>query len=154
MFEKLLGSCPYKSPTDMGVNMLGHCIVDDEAVREASRQEILRRYFTAMCDLKQGKIGEDTVLKLELLMKKAKVGQEDRPVVQLALDKAEATGLPAAAMELPDGRTVTGKTSDLLGASAALLLNALKTLAGLVVLPPWSSQLFICTQNQPDVTSS
>ena len=131
MFEKLLGCCPYKSPTDMGVNMLGHCIVDDDAVQEASRQEILRRYFTAMCDLKQGKIGEDTVLKLELLMKKAKVSEEDRPVVKLALEKAETTGLPAAAMELPDGRMVTGKTSALLGASAALLLNALKALAGL-----------------------
>ena len=131
MFEKLLGSCPYKSPTDMGVNMLGHCIVDDEAVREASRQEILRRYFTALCDAKQGKLGEDTVLKLELLMKKAKVTEEDRPVVKLALDRAEQTGKPAAAMELPDGRLVTGKTSALLGASAALLLNALKMLAGL-----------------------
>ena len=131
MFEKLLGECPYKSPTDMGVNMLGHCILDDEVVQEASRQEILRRYFTAMCDLKQGKIGEDTVLKLELLMKKAKIGIEDRPVVALALEKAEQTGKPAAAMELPDGRMVTGKTSALLGASAALLLNALKTLAGI-----------------------
>ena len=131
MFEKLLGYCPYKSPTDMGVNMLGNCIVDDEAVREASRQEILRRYFTAMCDWKQGKLSEDVVLKLELLMKKAKVSEEDRPVVNLALSKAEDTGLPAAAMQLPDGRMVTGKTSALLGASAALLLNALKTLAGL-----------------------
>ena len=131
MFEKLLGECPYKSPTDMGVNMLGHCILDDEVVQEASRQEILRRYFTAMCDLKQGKIGEDTVLKLELLMKKAKISIEDRPVVALALEKAEQTGKPAAAMELPDGRMVTGKTSALLGASAALLLNALKTLAGI-----------------------
>ena len=131
MFEKLLGYCPYKSPTDMGVNMLGHCIVDDEAVQEASRQEILRRYFTAMCDWKQGKLSEDVVLKLELLMKKAKVSEEDRPVVNLALEKAEATGKPAAAMQLPDGRMVTGKTSELLGASAALLLNALKTLAGL-----------------------
>ena len=131
MFEKLLGYCPYKSPTDMGVNMLGNCIVDDEAVREASRQEILRRYFTAMCDWKQGKLSEDVVLKLELLMKKAKVSEEDRHVVNLALSKAEDTGLPAAAMQLPDGRMVTGKTSALLGASAALLLNALKTLAGL-----------------------
>ena len=131
MFEKLLGYCPYKSPTDMGVNMLGNCIVDDVVVQEASRQEILRRYFTAMCDWKQGKLSEDVVLKLELLMKKAKVSEEDRPVVNLALSKAEDTGLPAAAMQLPDGRMVTGKTSALLGASAALLLNALKTLAGL-----------------------
>ena len=130
MFEKLLGYCPYKSPTDMGVNMLGNCIVDDEVVQDASRQEILRRYFTAMCDWKQGKLSEDVVLKLELLMKKAKVSEEDRPVVNLALEKAEATGKPAAAMQLPDGRMVTGKTSELLGASAALLLNALKELAG------------------------
>jgi uncharacterized protein (UPF0371 family) len=111
--------------------MLGHCIVDDEVVQEASRQEILRRYFTAMCDWKQGKLSEDVVLKLELLMKKAKVSEEDRPVVNLALGKAEATGKPAAAMQLPDGRILTGKTSSLLGATSALLLNALKMLAGI-----------------------
>ena len=131
MFEKILGQCPYKSPTDMGVNMVGNCIVDDEAVRRASGQEIIRRYYAALCDQKQGKLTEDVVLKLELLMKKVGVTAEERWVVAPALEKAEATGLPAAAMELPDGRIVTGKTSDLLGASAALLLNALKTLAGL-----------------------
>ena len=131
MFEKILGHCPYKSPTDMGVNMVGNCIVDDKAVCEASGQEIVRRYYAALCDQKQGKLTEDVVLKLELLMKKAGVTAEQRRVVAPALEKAEATGLPAAAMELPDGRIVTGKTSDLLGASAALLLNALKTLAGL-----------------------
>ena len=129
MFERILGFCPYKSPTDMGVNMVGNCITDDEVCRNASRQEIIRRYYTALCDQKQGKAGDSQIMKLELLMKKAGVNPEDRRVVQVAMDKAAATGKPAAAMELPDGRIVTGKTSDLLGASAALLLNALKTLA-------------------------
>jgi len=128
MFERILGQCPYKSPTDMGVNMVGNSIVDDDAARYASNQEIIRRYFAALCDQKQGKAGEAEVSKLELLMKKVGVSWEDRRVVQPALGKAEETGLPAAAMELPDGRIVTGKTSDLLGASSALLLNALKTL--------------------------
>ncbi len=131
MFERILGQCPYKSPTDMGVNMVGNCIVDDDAAREASCQEILRRYYGALCDQKQGKASDAEVLKLELLMKKAGVCPEDRRVVAPALEKAQATGLPAAAMELPDGTTVTGKTSSLLGASAALLLNALKKLADL-----------------------
>jgi len=131
MFEKIMGQCPYKSPTDMGVNMVGNCIMDDEAAREASRQEILRRYYTALCDHKQGKLSEDVVRKLELLMKKAGVDQSQRRVVAPALEKAEQTGLPAAAMELSDGRIVTGKTSNLLGASSALLLNALKVLGGI-----------------------
>ena len=130
MFERILGECPYKSPTDMGVNMVGNCIVDDAAVREASSQEILRRYYTALCDQKQGKITDSQILKLELLMKKAGISAEQRRVVAPALEKAEQTGRPAAAMELPDGRIVTGKTSELLGACAALLLNALKELAG------------------------
>ncbi len=131
MFEKILGRCPYKSPTDMGVNMVGNCILDDEAAREASRQEIIRRYYAALCEQKQGKVSEDVVIKLELLMKKAAVDISTRRVVSAALQKAEATGLPAAAMELADGRIVTGKTSNLLGASAALLLNALKALGGM-----------------------
>ena len=131
IFEQLLGQCPYKSPTDMGVNMAGMCIVDDEAVREAAKQEIIRRYYGAMCDKKQGKAEDNQILKLEILMKKAGVQAEDRKVVAPALKKAEMTGKPAAAMELPDGTIVTGKTSPLLGASAALLLNALKTMAGL-----------------------
>ncbi len=129
MFEKILGTCPYKSPTDMGVNMVGNCIIDDEATREASRQEIVRRYYAALCDQKQGKASEDVVRKLELLMKKAGVDASCRRVVAYALEKADETGRPAAAMELPDGRIVTGKTSKLLGASSALLLNALKALA-------------------------
>ena len=128
-FEQLLGQCPYKSPTDMGVNMAGNCIVDDEIVREASKQEIIRRYYAALCDRKQGKADDAQVMKLEILMKKAGAAAEDRKVVGVALEKAEQTGKPAAAMELSDGTIVTGKTSALLGASAALLLNALKTLA-------------------------
>ncbi len=131
MFERILGRCPYQSPTDMGVNMVGNCIVDDETAREASRQEILRRYYTALCDHKQGKVEDSQILKLELLMKKAGVTADQRRVVGPALARAEETGLPAAAMELPDGTIVTGKTSDLLGACAALLLNALKRLAGI-----------------------
>ena len=131
IFEKILGHCPYKSPTDMGVNMVGNCIVDDEAARYASRQEILRRYYVALCELKQGKGREETVRKLELLMKKAGVTPEERKVVSPALELAEKTGKPAAAMEMPDGTIVTGKTSALLGASSALLLNALKVLANL-----------------------
>ena len=131
IFEKILGKCPYKSPTDMGVNMVGNCIVDDEAARYASRQEILRRYYVAMCDLKQGKGSDETIRKLELLMKKAGVTPEERKVVAPALRRAEETGDAAAAMELPDGTIVTGKTSDLLGASSALLLNALKKLGGM-----------------------
>ena len=129
IFERILGECPYKSPTDMGVNMAGLCITDDEKCRQASRQEILRRYYDIMCMQKQGKASDAEVLKIELLMKKAGVSEGDRKVVAPALEKAEQTGKPAAAMELRDGRIVTGKTSNLLGASAALLLNALKTLA-------------------------
>ena len=131
MFERILGQCPYKSPTDMGVNMVGNCIVEDEACIEASRQEIVRRYYDALCDQKRGKAMDSQILKLELLMKKAGAGVEDRQVVTAALKRAEETGLPAAAMELPDGKIVTGKTSSLLGACSALLLNALKELAGL-----------------------
>ena len=131
IFEKILGYCPYKSPTDMGVNMVGNCIVDDEAARYASRQEILRRYYVALCEMKQGKGSEETIRKLELLMKKAGVTPEERKVVAPALALAETTGKPAACLELPDGTLVTGKTSTLLGASSALLLNALKVLANL-----------------------
>ena len=131
IFERILGMCPYKSPTDMGVNMVGNCIVDDEAARYASRQEIIRRYYETLCDQKKGKRVDEALRKLELLMKKAGVTPEERKVVAPALQRAEQTGYPAAAMELPDGRIVTGKTSDLLGASSALLLNALKELGGM-----------------------
>jgi len=104
--------------------------VDDDACIEASRQEIVRRYYAALCDQKRGKAMENQIMKLELLMKKAVASTEDRKVVAAALQRAEETGLPAAAMELPNGKIVTGKTSSLLGACSALLLNALKELAG------------------------
>ena len=131
MFEKILGHCPYKSPTDMGVNMVGNCIVDDEVCREASRQEIIRRYYDALCEAKKGKQSEEVVAKLELLMRKAGVTSQARKVVAAALNRDAETGDAAAAMELPDGTIVTGRTSELLGASSALLLNALKKLGGL-----------------------
>ncbi len=131
MFEKIAGQCPYKSPTDMGVNMAGNCIIDDDATKDASGQEILRRYYTALCDHRKGLASEETVLKLELLMKKAEISVDNRSVIGPALQKAALTGSPASAIELPDGRILTGKTSELLGASSALLLNALKTLAGI-----------------------
>ena len=128
MLEKILGYSPYKSPTDMGVNMAGFCIVDDEACKNASNAEIIRRYYAALCDAKKGRISKEVVGKLELLMKKSGTATEDRKTVAPALLKAEATGAPAVAIELNDGRIVTGKTSNLLGASAACLLNALKAL--------------------------
>lgn len=131
IFDKILGKCPYKSPTDMGVNMAGNCIIDDEACREASRQEIIRRYYEALCDQKKGKNVDEAIRKLEQLMKKAAITPAQRRVVAPALHRAEETGDAAAAMELPDGTIVTGKTSDLLGASSALLLNALKALGGM-----------------------
>ena len=131
MFEKIMGSCPYKSPTDMGVNMAGFGIVDDEAVRDAAKQEIIRRYYHTLCQKRQGTAGDDQILKLELLMKQAGVTIDDRAVVSAANIKAETTGEPAAAIQLPDGRVLTGRTSTLLGASSALLLNALKALAGI-----------------------
>ncbi len=131
IFEKIAGESPYKSPTDMGVNMAGFCIFDDEACREASRQEIIRRYYHALCDLRTGRGGEEAVYKVELLMKQAKIDVERRAVVKAAVERAGAEGLPAAAIELPDGTIVTGGTSDLLGASSAALLNALKVLGGI-----------------------
>lgn len=131
MFEQIFGESPYKSPTDMGVNMAGNCICDDEVCQEASRQEIIRRYYQAKCDLLQGDIPDTEVFKLELLMKQANVSVHDRVVVDAALSRADATGAPAAAIELPDGKIMTGKTSNLLGSSAALILNALKELAGI-----------------------
>ena len=128
IFEGIYGTSPYKSPTDMGVNMAGNCIVDDEACREASYQEIIRRYYQALNRMarEQGSKGE--VYKIELLMKQAKITTDMRPTVQAANQLAADTKAPAAAMELPDGTIVTGKTSALLGASAALLLNAVKAL--------------------------
>ncbi|MBR3686521.1 MAG: DUF1846 domain-containing protein [Clostridia bacterium] len=132
-FKKIHGSSPYKSPTDMGVNMAGNCIIDDEVCREASKQEIIRRYYAALCEQKENMNSNSTevVGKLDLLMQQAGVTVHDRKVVAAAKDRAEQTGAPAAAMELPNGKIITGKTSSLLGASAALILNALKELAGI-----------------------
>lgn len=131
MFKKIYGESPYKSPTDMGVNMAGYCIVNDENTKAASNQEIIRRYFTALCDLRKGNGSQEIVDKIELLMEKSGITVADRPVVAAANTKAEITGEPAAAIELETGEIITGKTSTLLGASSAMLLNALKKLAGL-----------------------
>lgn len=131
MFEQILGESPYKSPTDMGVNMVGSCIVDDDTVRAAANQEIIRRYYNVLCLQRQGAATPEEVFKIQLIMKQAGITIDSRPVVAAALRKAEETGAPAAAIALPDGRIVTGKTSSLLGASAALLLNALKALGGI-----------------------
>ena len=131
MFEKISGTSPYKSPTDMGVNMAGNCICDDEVCCEASRQEIIRRYYKALEQLASGTGTEEEVIKIELIMKQAGVTKDDRAVVAPALARSQETSAPAAALQLPGGQIVTGKTSELLGASAALLLNALKELAGI-----------------------
>ncbi|MBQ8184619.1 MAG: DUF1846 domain-containing protein [Lachnospiraceae bacterium] len=131
IFQQIFGESPYFSPTDMGVNMVGNCIIDDEAVREAAYQEIIRRYYQARCDHRKGELSQDIVYKLELMMNQAGISEKDRPVVGAAKEKAEQTGKPAAAIQLADGTVITGKTSDLLGASSAMLLNALKHLGGL-----------------------
>ena len=131
IFERISGKCPYQSPTDMGVNMAGNCIIDDEVCRQASRMEILRRYYTAQVDVARGIADACQLRKLELVMQQADVTPDLCPAVAAAKQKAEETGAPAGAMVLPDGRVVTGKTSSLLGASAALLLNALKAMAGI-----------------------
>ena len=131
IFEQIFGESPYKSPTDMGVNMAGNCIIDDEVCREASRQEIIRRYYQAVDGIADGSRTEEEAFKIELLMKQEHITATDRSTVSPALVRSETTGAPAAAMELPDGKVITGKTGDLLGACAALLLNALKELAGI-----------------------
>ena len=130
IFEGIYGENPYKSPTDMGVNMAGNCIVDDEVCREASHMEIIRRYYTAMNDVIRGKARETDVYKIELLMKQAKITTQDRKVTVAAGEREQRLSVPTAAIELSDGTIITSKTSDLLGASAALLLNALKYLGG------------------------
>ena len=129
MFSRIYGESPYKSPTDMGVNMAGNCIVDDAVTRRASEQEIIRRYFTALCDLRKGSGKPEIAEKIKLLMEKAGIGVEDRPVVAAANTRAALTGGPAAALELPNGVIVSGRTTPLLGAASAMLLNALKALA-------------------------
>lgn len=129
IFRRIYGECRYKSPTDMGVNMVGNAIVDDDACREASGQEIIRRYFTARCGVRQGNADSNEVQKLEMLMNSLNLTPEMRPCVPPAMAIAAETDKPAAAIELPDGHIVTGKTTDLMGASSAALLNALKYLA-------------------------
>ena len=132
MLKEILGECPYKSPTDMGVNMAGTCIYDNSVVSKCAKQEIIRRYYTALCNIRKGNDEECVAERLELLMRK--VGCDavaDRPCVSRARDKAERTSAPAVAIDLGEGRVVTGKTSSLLGPSSAALLNALKLLSGI-----------------------
>ena len=131
MFEKIMGECPYKSPTDMGVNMAGNCIVDDEACCEASKMEIIRRYYDAVNRVAKEEASESEVYKIELLMKQAKITADDRKVTVAAKKRAEELGVACAAIELNDGTVITSKTTDFLGASSALILNALKYLAGI-----------------------
>lgn len=131
IFQKIMGESPYKSPTDMGVNMAGHCIIDDAAVSRASEQEVIRRYYSTSCALRQGMAEKAEIYRLELIMNKLGVEPKNRLVVDAALKCAETTEGPAVALQLNDGRIVTGKTTSLLGASAALLLNSLKELGGI-----------------------
>ena len=131
MFKRIWGESPYNSPTDMGVNMAGDCIIDEEVCAEASKQEIIRRYFAVQRDYATGNGGKAAASKLELLMSNIGISPDERPPVRYALQKAELTGGPCACIILPDGTVVTGKTSSLLGASSAALLNALKHLAGI-----------------------
>lgn len=131
IFCRILGKCPYESPTDMGVNMAGFCITDDDAVRSASKAEIIRRYYAALTKHRKGESEIEEARKIELIMRQLELTTDDRVVVQAALDKAALTDGPAVAIELPDGRIVTGKTSPLLGASSAALLNALKILGNI-----------------------
>ena len=131
ILTRIYGESAYKSPTDMGVNMAGNCIINDEACRNASKQEIIRRYYAAACALRQGLGTVEEVRKIELIMNSIGLSAADRPVVAAANARAEETGAPAVSIELPDGTIVTGKTSSLLGASSACLMNALKKLAGI-----------------------
>jgi uncharacterized protein (UPF0371 family) len=132
MMAGILGECPYKSPTDMGVNMAGFCIYDNDAVLDAAKQEILRRHYKALCEKRKGADNDAEIDKIQLLMQKlCIVAENDRRSVAEAKKKAELTGAPAVAIELNDGRIATGKTSSLLGASSAALLNALKLIAGI-----------------------
>ena len=129
IFEHITGECPYKSPTDMGVNITDNCIYDDDACQDAARQEIIRRYYTALCDRRNGRGSDNTIFKLELLMRQAGATNEMRPTIASALALAEETGEPAMSIQLHDGTVVNGKTSELMGCSAAALLNALKYLS-------------------------
>ncbi|MGI5888848.1 MAG: DUF1846 domain-containing protein [Oscillospiraceae bacterium] len=131
ILESISGRCIYRSPTDMGVNMAGFCITDDEVCRKAAKQEIIRRYYEALCNMRKGDAGDRPVKKIEKLMEKAGISKADRPVVAAANIRSSETGGPAAAVEMEDGTIITGKTSALLGASSAMILNALKYIAGI-----------------------
>ena len=131
LFEGIYGENPYKSPTDMGVNMVGFCIDDDAVCCDASRQEIIRRYYTALNSLAQGHGNDSEVNKIALLFKQAKIDTSYRRPIKAAKDRAEASGVPCSAIELADGTIITAETSELLGPSAALILNAVKHLAGI-----------------------
>ncbi len=131
MLEKILGKSPYNSPTDMGVNMAGNCIFDDEAVCNAAKDETIRRYYKICCEKLTGAVSESAVIKVESIMQQAGVSPTDRKVVKYALDKAEQSGAHAVSIELDDGSIVTGKTSSLLGSVSAALLNAMKVMAGI-----------------------
>lgn len=131
IFKRIYGTCPYKSPTDMGVNMVGNCIIDDEAVSYAAKQEIIRRYYTALCERRKGRDTTKEIEKIEILMNKVGVSPSDRAVAVKANCIAKDSDAPAAAIELKDGTILTGKTKKLLGATSALVLNALKHLSGI-----------------------
>ena len=131
MFEGIFGECPYKSPTDMGVNMAGYCIYDDDAVREASKNEIIRRYYSALCKRRKGSGSDEEICKMESIINQLGISPLDRKCAVAAVEKAKATDAPAVAIELNDGSIVTGKTSKLLGSSAAAILNALIVLGNI-----------------------
>jgi uncharacterized protein (UPF0371 family) len=131
MFCEIYGKSPYKSPTDMGVNQIGYCILDEEVCCEASRQEIIRRYYASACSVLQGFSDPSELKKIELLMQSAGISPADRKVTVAALQRDEETGGPAVAIELNDGRIITGKTTDLLGAASACLINAMKAISGI-----------------------
>ncbi|MCL1829952.1 MAG: DUF1846 domain-containing protein [Oscillospiraceae bacterium] len=131
LMRRILKVDVYKSPTDMGVNMAGYCMLDEHVIIKAAQQEIIRRYYTALCNHRKGLVSDDEVYKVELLMKQANLSSDLRPVIAASLKKEAATDGPAVAIQLHTGQIVTGKDSALLGSSSALLLNALKTLAGI-----------------------
>ena len=131
IFQRIYGESPYKSPTDMGVNMIASCITDDEAVSQAAKDEIIRRYYNTCCQVRKGNAEQDQIAKLELIMEQAHIMPSDRAVTVAAMNRAEETNGPAAAIELADGTIICGRTSELLGATSAMILNALKHLAGI-----------------------
>ena len=131
IMSKIMGECPYKSPTEMGVNMAGYCIIDQDIVEKASKQEVICRYYNARIEVLKGNLSKEILNKFDILMQKLNISINDRVVVKYALDKELLTGTPCCALELPDGRIITGKTRNLMGASSATLLNSLKVLANI-----------------------